>query len=310
MAEIYIYQDPGCIAEAKVAHDVMGGTERFFVKWGEWLKGKGHLVEGHAGLPPSMKSYDICIHSNVVRDGIKAEKHVLWAGSWHAFGYDKADLTICVSDYFWKKKRWENALVVNAPFDSDVQEVERRPTKGVVMCHSNPCRHIEYTCRIAKRLESENIRYEWNLTGGNSLYSDDFADPDYYCGGSSVRHLGSLSRRVMLEVLASAWIWVYPNFGDDSETFGVAPLEAMAMGIPVALPKREPFISCDIFRDLAVVCDDVDVMSDWVVGMMREEDPPVICCDPVLERYRDKYIFGILDGILERLFYRSELEKK
>ena len=78
MAEIYVYQDPGCIAEAKVAHDVMGGTERFFVKWGEWLKGKGHLVEGHAGLPPSMKSYDICIHSNVVRDGIKAEKHVLW----------------------------------------------------------------------------------------------------------------------------------------------------------------------------------------------------------------------------------------
>ena len=122
--DIYIAQDPNCISPRKVRRDILGGSERYLLKLGEFMRDElGHDVSGHDGSPADPgKVYDVCIHSNVVRKelGIKAEKTVLWAGSWHAFGYEDADLTICVSDYFKNRMGWQEAKVIPPFYTEDV----------------------------------------------------------------------------------------------------------------------------------------------------------------------------------------------
>ncbi len=49
-----------------------------------------------------------------------------------------------------------------------------------------------------------------------------------------VRVLGHMARATLAEVLASADVFVHPN---PKEPFGIGPLEAMASGLPVVLPR-------------------------------------------------------------------------
>lgn len=262
MLNIFLSLDPNCISERKLKEDKLGGSERYFTILKRYLdKEADFKVEMFPDKPN--KQYDLCIHSNVFDPKINAKKHILFAGSWHAQGYEHADLTICVSEYFRDRMNWIKALVIPAPFDSEILKYKNSQyMPHRIVTTSNPNRHLKHTLSIAKLLYSRNTVYDWCLSGGHKLYSDNWNDSvDLSKINFGIIYRGVLDRLNLLCLLTSAHVYAYANFSDNSETCSVATMEAMALDIPTILPKREPFVS--MFPE-AIFAETEDEMADKI----------------------------------------------
>lgn len=293
---IYIAADPQCMTSEKIRKDKLGGSERFCWMWQRYLDMDG--LHSDMTPDPPQGEYDLAIHSNMYNRHVKAKKHILWAGSWHAQGVEHVDKVICVSQYFAEKKGWDNADIVAPPFDHKIMLYKSAPYPRRIVTHSNPNRHFKHTLKIAAQLVDRGVEFDWVLTGGNKLYSDNFGEAaDFNVPTLNITHAGVMERFDLIKLLSSAEIWAYPNLSDESETFGVAPIEAAALEIPVILPDRPPFRNGRYLWG-AKRCANEDEFANTIAAYLerpwRWKDAPV-------NQYRDDVIFPMLNRIVKNM---------
>lgn len=237
---IHFSLDWKCLSENKVKNGRLGGTERFHLMLISFLKSLGHEV---SWIREDNRGFDLTIFSNSYDPKVKTKKSILFLGSWHGQPSDIFDEVVFVSNFTKEHYKWEKGKVIYACLEPQIFQYKTnkyRPRRIVTV--ANPNRYIEHAVEICKYLESKNCEVEWCVTGGNKLYSDQFPEPfSNQPSHSYIKYQGVLDRADLLKLLASAHISVYPNFTNDSETMGVSPLEAVALGVPVVLPAREPF---------------------------------------------------------------------
>jgi hypothetical protein len=244
MASVFLQTDLACWTEQKLQKGMTGGTESFFMRLREWLITSHHDVYDPV-LRPKTGKIDLCIHSNTFDESIKAKRHLLWAGSFHASTSDpRPDKIVIVSEYMKNKMGCDRATVIPAPYGADVDRFKNMPfLRHHISSTSNPNRYFPHALKVMKILKDDlNLNFQWTIVGGNKLYADNYPEcHNFNEGGFAYR--GIVPRLEVIGVLTSSQIWAYPNFTDDSETLCCSMLEAAALGISVVVPKREPFIS-------------------------------------------------------------------
>jgi len=273
MTRIFLSLDTKCMSQEKLDKRIFGGAELFFLLLAKHLRGEGYEVEHWPNLPSG--EYDMCIHSNEFNHEVKAKKHIIWSGSWTGLGAEHADKAIVLTKYMKSKMgpEWQNAFVIPAPYNS---EIEKYKTEGFVpnriVCTSNPNRHYLNMISLSHDLQRRRVDFHIELCGGNKLYSPDFPEShNFNMPKMNINYNGPLSRYEMFKLLESAQIWAYPGFGNWSETQGVAPVEAMALGIPTVLPKEEPFI--EMSKNISpspFIADTIEDFCDIVYDLLIE----------------------------------------
>jgi hypothetical protein len=263
----YLAVDSNCWTPEKIGSDCLGGTEQFFMRLKSWLEKAGHLVFDPV-INPGVDRADLCIHSNAFDhryDGIN--KHLLWAGSWHASVHDpKADKVIIVSEFMKSQMKCDRAIVIPAPYDHTLDGYKTSDyVKNRIVTTSNPNRHFQHTMKVAELLHERGVEFDLQMVGGNRLYSDKFGECFNFRSSPYINYRGVLPRHDMIGVLTTANVWIYPNFSDQSETMGVAPVEAMVLGIPTVLPWREPFMS--IVPEAKLVGNE-EHMADAIISVL------------------------------------------
>lgn len=263
--------DEFCVTQDRIDSGKVGGTERFFLfVLKPYLEDAGFRVFHYPMRYKDDIEFDVVIHSNLFNSKLKGKKHILWAGSWHASGCEHVDLTICVSEFFKRKMGWSDAIVIYPPFDHNILQYKTRSyMPGTIFCHSNPNRHIAHTIGIASQLVKKDIKFRWDLTGGNKLYSDNYNDRSFGHAQFNIYHHGTIPRIEVLGKLTNANLFVYPNMSDESETFCVCASEAMALGVPTLLPRREPFIS--LFPEAEKALTEMEMV--YKIECMLDEEP-------------------------------------
>jgi len=239
MARIFMRLDKDLLFDEQLKTRLIGGSENFFFMVANWLRGVGHEVD--IWPPKPTGEYDLCIHSNVMRLECNAKKHVLWAASWHASGYENADLTILASEFMKETKGWDDAVVIPIAVRDEVFHLMSKRKDRKIVCHSNPSRHFNHTSNIANLLAQMGEKFEWEVCGGNKLYSPRFQEMHNFNANPRVLSHGPIPLEDAWHLVQTADVWVYPNLTDNSETQCVAMLEAAAIGVPVFLPRRRPF---------------------------------------------------------------------
>ena len=148
-------------------------------------------------------------------------------------------------------------------------------------------------------MSSNGLNVSWSATGGNALYFSDCSNENF-----DFDHL-LMDREKLLFHLMSCHIWAYPNFTDDSETFGVAPLEAMVIGLPVYLPEREPFISIRAFEG-ATFCKSPRDMGEKILVQLSNFVATRFCYPivgyPYIKEYTRERLVKKFTEELEDLF--------
>lgn len=249
MKTIYLATDPNSWSGHKIREGKLGGAENFFYKLYGWLEEEGYMVCDPVLNPHWLRTPDLVIHSNSFNPNIAGSAHLLWAGSWHASVNDpRVDKVIVLSEFMKREMKCDRAIVIPAPYDKQLEQYRGfSKLRGRIVTTSNPNRWFEYAEPMVNLLAERGASCVWNYCGGNKLYGDGFGECHNFhtwkVGDVDMVYLGVLDRHDLYGLLSSAWLWVYPNFSDKSETFCVSMIEAAALGIPVILPKREPFIS-------------------------------------------------------------------
>jgi len=82
-------------------------------------------------------------------------------------------------------------------------------------------------------------------------------------------------RRALADELRHASVYVYPSIDDAGEALGVAPMEAMACGVPVILSALPCFadyarhgLNCRVFDHRSA--DPVRTLAGSIAGLLRE----------------------------------------
>lgn len=237
--------DEKCITNERIKSDMFGGAERFCIKiLKPWLESEGFEVVHFPQVGIFDYDYDIAFHSNVYDHRANAKRHILWCGSWHCMGIESVDVAIVISEFMKEKLGWKDAIVLPAPFDHNILKYRSNLYQpGLIMCHSNPNRHLKHTKNIALALKNNGEKSAWLLTGGNRLYCDEFHEQfSFIYPDGRIEYLGAVPRIVLIQKLTSANVWAYPILSADDETFCVAAAEALALGIPTVLTRRRPFL--------------------------------------------------------------------
>ncbi|MFA4845083.1 MAG: glycosyltransferase [Patescibacteria group bacterium] len=255
MKRIYIALDWKCATPERIAADKLGHTEQRMLMLTRHLLAAGYDVV--AEPTPEPNDFDIAVHSNGFQPGLNARKHIVWAGSWHFDPNEHPyDRIMFVSDFMREKFQRPDADVVPACYDDTLfQPNGRHYVPFRIVSTSNPNRYHEHAREICGRLMRSNVPFEWHYCGGNKLYGDEFWE--CFSPGEQRRmvYQGILSQAEVVAMLQTAHVWAYPNFTDGSETFCAAAVEAVAVGIPVIVPKRQPFLDvlgkCAIYAENA-----------------------------------------------------------
>jgi hypothetical protein len=302
MKRIFLSLDIKCMSPEKLEKRIFGGAELFFLLWEKHLLNEGYKVERWPTDPAG--EYDLCIHSNEFNHNVNAKKHIIWAGSWTAIGAEHADVAIVLTNYMKGKmsEEWQDALVIPAPYNSEIYKYSgESPISGKIVCTSNPNRHYLNTISLSHFLRDKNANYSIHLCGGNKLYSVRFPEShDFHMPGLNIIYYGPLPRHQMFELLATAHIYAYPAFDDHAETQSVAPIEAMALGIPTFLPYREPFIEVAkeidpqpfFYNTLEEFCEDVCDFLKNAILTRKEYD---------VSRYSEEVIMATLLQLIRKV---------
>lgn len=258
--------DWNCYDLQRLKDGRVGGTERFMKMLSDYCARVGHEVFTD---PEDGGEYEVGIYSNSYSDRFEARNKICFAGSWHTDALSAPyDEIVWVSQYTKDRMKADRGVVIPACIEPEIIDYK---TSGYVqnriVTTANPNRFIEHANEICKILESFGVELEWFITGGNKLYSESF-------GGFSqpthrfIKYAGVMSRYDLLNLLATAHIFVYPNFTNDSETLGVSPIEAAMLGIPVVVPKREPFY--ETMRESAFYVSNVDECVGTIEFLLHE----------------------------------------
>jgi glycosyltransferase involved in cell wall biosynthesis len=290
--------DVKCLSYEKIQNRTLGGAELFFLLLEEYLQ-KKYKVTSWPNKPRG--EYDLCIHSNEFSNQINAKKHLLWCGSWGCHGYEKADATIVLTDFMRKKLGWDNARVIPAPYNREILNFKGLSrVKGRIVCTSNPNRHFLDSISLSSDLNNLGIDHTIEICGGNKLYSDGFPEGHNFNSHPNINYHGPLSRGDMFGLLSTAHVWAYPAFQQNAETQSVAPIEAMALGIPTVLPEKEPFI--EISNDIdpkPFLCANREDFSATVARLLDREIQTI---DYDVSRYRDEvsmaYVLQIVSDLI------------
>lgn len=246
MKKIFLATDPKCWVEDRIFERKLGGTESWFLKIRDWL------LEEYEVYDPVLNPFefkinkipDLTIFSNKYNEKYRGRKNIIRGGSWHVSNRAPVDLYICISEYFRKKMDINNAVVIPVPYYKEIENYrgkERIPNR--IVSTSNPNRFFPHAIEVCEELDETKIDYEYHFIGGNKLYGEIFDETIYFSAESRLIYDGILSKMEVFDFLSKASVWIYPNFSDNSETFCVAAVEALALGIPAIVPDREPFLS-------------------------------------------------------------------
>ena len=88
--------------------------------------------------------------------------------------------------------------------------------------------------------------------------------------GSSIKFTGHISKREMEDLLVKSDLAIYPSY---SEAFALAPMEAMALKIPVIYSSRSsgPELIKDGVNGLLCDPDNIDAMADMIIQLLGNE---------------------------------------
>lgn len=297
--KVFFALDPICSAYKNVKDDMIGGTERYFNILARYLRSVGVKVIVNPELESS-QIYDVAIHSNVKNKNVIARKHVCRAGSLHTDAMkEHYDLVICISKYFADYIKNPNTLVIPACYDKELDyfyssDYEDRR----IITVSNPNRHYSHACLVADLLEAKNVSFKWEICGGNKIYSWDYNEMYDFTSNQNISYLGVLSHKDTLKKLSTSHISCYPSFSDGSETFCIANIESLALGVPVILPRKLPFT--EVIPDNPYFCDSVEEMADLIENLLTVNRKDLICHD--VSRYSEDVVMPKVYKSLINLF--------
>lgn len=264
MTSIFLACDRACWSKQRVEKKLFGGTEYRFYHMRKWLMEAGYDVYDPA-IRPTNKKVDLVIHSNSFDYSVLGDKNILYAGSWHAgFAEPRIDKIFVVSDFMRRKIEKPDAVVIPPIYENVLKTYKDRSfVKKRIVTTANPNRHFAGSNEVSTLLYDRGVDFEWHLMGGNKVYSPVFPECfDFFSAPHLIYH-GVLSRHNVLNVLTAAHIWAYPN-NEESETFCIAMIEAAALGLPVVLMRKEPFISvlpgaffADSFEEMADIIEEI-----------------------------------------------------
>lgn len=286
--KVFLDYDKKCLSKDKILLGKIGGTERFFLLLEAYLKGKGYQIN-------CSDSYDISIHSNFTHEYVKSKYRICWCGSWTTDANNTNYNLVIANSSFMLEKLNIRGVVIPACFDSNIKNFKSNSYEtGKIITTSNPNRHIDHTLSIFRSLQKEKLNFSWLITGGNKLYSDVFHENFKLSSKSTVEYRGILTRSDMLKSLSKSHLYCYPNFSDNSETQCVSMIEAAALGIPVVVPKRRPFV--DTLPDNPYFVKDIDESVQVIKSILLKKRSESRICD--VSKYEEKKVFGEINDIL------------
>lgn len=145
----------------------------------------------------------------------------------------------------------EKVCVISNPVNTEVFTFEKKrcsPTPNVVYSgRVHPEKGLDILCESIERLNKEGIQVGLTIVGptkveqggGGKAYTDKL---DAIAKSFRIEYVEAIKDPVMLAT-ELRWhdIYCYPSVAERGETFGVAPLEAMTLGIPTVLSQLACF---------------------------------------------------------------------
>lgn len=281
--KIFLGYDNKCLSKEKIISGRIGGTERFFLLLESYLQSQGHTVN-------SSNEYDIAIHSNWMSTSVNTTYQVCWCGSWTTDACDSKYNLVIANSQFMLDKLKIKGTVIPACYDSKIVEFESLSeyTNKKIITTSNPNRHFFNTLQVIDLLHKSKADFSWLITGGNKLYSDSFSEQFQVKEDSSIAYRGILNREDMLKELATSHVFCYPNFTDNSETQCVAMIEASVLGVPVILPKRQPFT--DTLPDNPYFVNNINECAEVIINLLDQSRQELKICD--VSNYTEDVVFN------------------
>lgn len=269
-SKIHLAMDTNCLSEEKIQKDMLGGTERFFILLYDFLVEQG--LDVSRWPDPGTDYYDLCIHSNLFAQHVRAKKHLLWGGSWHVSNYKQyADKIILNSPFMADSFGWKDVPVIPAPIDHklfDYRSDNYVPHR--IVSNSNPSRFFPHMIGVCEILSDRRVLFDWTFCGGSQLYSKAYPEEhDFYNRHPNLHYAGILSRHDMIGMISAGQVCCYPGFSDIWETQGVAFIEAAALGLPVILANRRPFT--DTLPE-AYLCDTHEQVADKIEELFQSKE--------------------------------------
>jgi len=287
--KIFLSLDNKCLSEDKISSGILGGTERFFLLLEKMLLEIGYKVD--TTIKSKSEIYDIAIHSNVKSKEVKSKKHVCWAGSFHTdASTEEYDLIIANSKHMLQSIN-KPGIVIPAYYDPEILDfLTDDYRERTIITTSNPNRHLVDTLKVCDELNKKEITYTWLLTGGNKLYGEHFREHFKVPDRPEINYLGVLDRPNQLQLLASSHIYCYPNLSDQSETLCVSAIEATVLGLPVIVPRKEPFL--EVLPDNPYFASDINEFSEILQVLLPMNRKKSYLCDT--EKYKASKIIPLL----------------
>lgn len=110
-------------------------------------------------------------------------------------------------------------------------------------------------------------------------------------------YLGILSHNEVLKRLSTAHLFCYLDFTDNSETFCISIVEASALGVPVILPNRQPFL--EVLPDNLHFCNNVTEMATAIKILLGYDRERLFVCDT--SNYTEDIVLPQIEQALSNL---------
>lgn len=148
-----------------------------------------------------------------------------------------------------------------------------RPEDGLIVCvgRVQPLKGQDLAVRMLQHLPGAVLVLAGDATPGSERYLESLHDLARELGVEGrVRHIGSLEREALAQLLDAADVVVVPS---RSESFGLVPLEAAASGTPVVAARVGGLLESVIDGETGILVEGRDP-SAWAdaVGSILEDD--------------------------------------
>jgi glycosyltransferase involved in cell wall biosynthesis len=175
----------------------------------------------------------------------------------------------------------------------------------------SPEKNIELMAETMRILAKDKSRDYRLLVAGDGPLADHLRDEGIKIGGNKIVLLGHLDKETLADYYANADIFVHPN---PREPFGIAPLEAMASGVPTVAPRGGGILSYADDDNAWLVEPDAESFADAIreaatnedLRRRRTENAVRTARENTREAATDR-LFATYDEIYEDFLKRKEL---